>query len=405
MQTLIILAWRNIWRNKRRSIISIASVLFAVMFAIMADSFERGSYENMMKNLVNFSTGYIQIQDVLYEEEPSIDNILLYNEELTATLDKFQGDIDFTVPRLQGFALAAGSTKTRGAYILGIEPEKEKRLNDLESRITEGKFLTGKDEHVVIGEGLAKVMNLSVGDTLILVGQGFQGVNAAGMFPVKGIVKLSIPDMNNNTVYMSIETAQQFFGAEERISFLMVMPNKPSDTRSLTQKINEELDSEWYRALTWEELLVDMLKMMEVDRAGSRMIIYILYVVIAFGLLGTILTMTLERLNEFRMLISIGMKRWQLAITGLLESVFLSFIGVIAGMAITFPVTLYYFLNPIELTGEMVQMMDDYGFEAVMPASIAPEIFISEALTIFFIALLIGMYPVVKIYRLKLQRD
>ncbi len=104
MHTLIILAWRNIWRNKRRSFISIASVLFAVMMAIMADSFERGSYENMLNNLVKFSTGYIQIQDVLYEEEPSIDNILLYNDELTGALEKFEGDIDFTVPRLQGFA-------------------------------------------------------------------------------------------------------------------------------------------------------------------------------------------------------------------------------------------------------------------------------------------------------------
>ncbi len=405
MKTLIVLAWRNIWRNKRRSIISIASVLFAVMFAIMADSFERGSYENMLKNLVNFSTGYIQIQDVLYDEEPSIDNILLYDEELTIALDKFKGDIDFTVPRLQGFALAAGTTKTRAAYILGIDPEKEKRLNELETRIIQGSFLTESDKEAVIGEGLAKVMNLSIGDTLILVGQGFQGVNAAGMFPIKGIVKLSIPEMNNNTVYMSIQAAQQFFGAEDRISFLMVMPNKPSETHAIAAKINEELDSEWYRAIRWDELLVDMLKMMEVDRAGSRMIIYILYVVIAFGLLGTILTMTLERLKEFKMLISIGMKRWQLAIVGLLESLFLSFIGVIIGMAITFPIALYFFLNPIELTGEMVQMMDDYGFEAVMPASIAPEIFISEALTIFIIALLIGIYPVVKVYRLKLKRD
>jgi putative ABC transport system permease protein len=405
MKTLIVLAWRNIWRNKRRSVISIASVLFAVMFAIMADSFERGSYENMLKNLVNFSTGYIQIQDVLYEEEPSIDNILLYNEELDTALEKFKEEIDFTIPRLQGFALAAGATKTRGTFILGIDPDKEKKLNELETRITEGNFLKANDNEVVIGEGLARVMNLTVGDTLILVGQGFQGVNAAGMFPVRGIVKLSIPDMNNNTVYMSIEAAQEFFGADNRISFLMVMPNKPSATRSIAKKINEELDSEWYRALTWEELLVDMLKMMEIDRAGSRMIIYILYIVIAFGLLGTILTMTLERLGEFRMLISIGMKRWQLAIIGVLESIFLSFTGVIAGMAITFPIALYYYLHPIELTGDMVQMMDDYGFEAVMPASIAPEIFISEALTIFIIALLIGMYPLVKVYRLKLKKD
>ncbi len=248
-------------------------------------------------------------------------------------------------------------------------------------------------------------MNLSVGDTLILIGQGFQGVNASGMYPVKGIVKLSIPDLNNNAVYMSLEVAQQFFGAEERISFLIVMPNKPAATRTIARELNKELDSEWYRALTWEELLVDMLKMMEVDRAGSRMVIYILYVVIAFGLLGTILTMTIERLNEFRMLISIGLKRWQLAIIGMLESIFMGFIGVISGMAIAFPIALYFFLNPIELTGEMVQMMDDYGFEAVMPSSIAPEIFINEALTVFVIALLIGLYPVVKIFRIKLKRD
>lgn len=405
MHTLIILAWRNIWRNKRRSFISIASVLFAVMMAIMADSFERGSYENMLNNLVKFSTGYIQIQDVLYEEEPSIDNILLYNDELTGALEKFEGDIDFTVPRLQGFALAAGTSKTRAAFVLGIDPEKERRLNDLETRITAGDFLSGNESEVVIGEGLAKTMNLSVGDTLILIGQGFQGVNASGMYPVKGIVKLSIPDLNNNAVYMSLEVAQQFFGAEERISFLIVMPNKPAATRTIARELNKELDSEWYRALTWEELLVDMLKMMEVDRAGSRMVIYILYVVIAFGLLGTILTMTIERLNEFRMLISIGLKRWQLAIIGMLESIFMGFIGVISGMAIAFPIALYFFLNPIELTGEMVQMMDDYGFEAVMPSSIAPEIFINEALTVFVIALLIGLYPVVKIFRIKLKRD
>lgn len=404
MHTLIILAWRNIWRNKRRSFISIASVVFAVMFAIMAGAFEKGSYENMLKNLVNFSTGYIQIQDVLYHEEPSIDNILLYNDELTGALEKFEGDIDFTVPRLQGFALAAGTSKTRAAFVLGIDPEKERRLNDLESRIVAGEFLSGNESEVVIGEGVAKTMNLSVGDTLILIGQGFQGVNASGMYPVKGIVNLSIPDMNNNAVYMTLETAQHFFGAEERISFLIVMPYKPAATRTIATRLNDELDSEWYRALTWEELLVDMLNMMEVDRAGSRMVIYILYVVIAFGLLGTILTMTIERLNEFRMLISIGMKRWQLAIVALLESVFLSFIGVVVGTVITFPIAMYYFLNPIELTGNMSQIMADYGFEAVMPTSISPEIFYAEALTILYIALLIGLYPIVKIYRLKLQR-
>ena len=91
MKTFITLAWRNIWRNKRRSFINIASVLFAVLFAIAADSFERGSYELMIDNMVKFSTGYIQIQDVLYDDEPSIDNLMLYDDSLLKVLDEFSG--------------------------------------------------------------------------------------------------------------------------------------------------------------------------------------------------------------------------------------------------------------------------------------------------------------------------
>lgn len=405
MKTLLKLSWRNIWRNKRRSFISIASVLFAVFFASMADSFERGTYELSIKNMVELSTGYMQIQDVLYEEEPSIDNILLYDNKLRVVLNNFENVIDYTVPRIQNFVLAAGESKTRGALVMGIDPGKELQLNNLDERIIEGSFISEQDDAVVIAEGFARALNLKVGDTLVLIGQGFQGVNAAGLFPIKGIVKLSVPDMNNNSVYMPLETAQWFFNAPERISSLLIMPKKPEQTNKIAEKLNQELDSEWYIVLTWEQMLEDLLKMMQVDRAGSRLIAYILYIVIAFGLFGTIVTMMLERIKEFRMMISIGMKRMQLAIICMLESIFLSFIGVILGLSITFPIALYFNRNPIALAGELVDMMDDYGFEAVIPTSIAPDIFITESLTVFVISLLIGMYPVYKVYTLKMNRD
>jgi ABC-type antimicrobial peptide transport system permease subunit len=136
--------------------------------------------------------------------------------------------------------------------------------------------------------------------------------------------------------------------------------------------------------------------MMQLDTAGNKVIIMILYVVIGFGLFGTILTMMMERMREFAMMIAIGMKRRQLALVCLMESIFLSFIGVVAGMAITFPIVFYFNRNPIPLQGEMADMMADYGFSAVIPTSVAPTIFITQAIVIFFIALLIGLYPVVK---------
>lgn len=405
MKTLIKLAWRNIWRNKRRSYISIASVLFAVLFAISADSFERGSYENMIANMVKLSTGYIQIQDVLYEDEPSIDNIMIYDEEIEKILAEFSEQISLTVPRIQNFALLATDSKTRGAMIIGIDPESENKFNSLSDNVIDGEYLETADEGVLIAKGLSEILGLKVGDTIVALGQGFQGVNASGLYPVKGIVNLNVPDLNNNAVYMSLEAAQWFFAADDRISSLIIMPVNPKHTNRLAKQIGEKLDPEWYRALTWEQMLSDFLRMMEIDRAGSKMVIYILYIVIAFGLFGTILTMMLERIREFAMLIAIGMKKAQLALVCLMESIFLSFIGVFIGIFITFPIVYYFNVNPIRLTGEMAEVIEQYGFEPVMPTSIASDIFISQAVAIFIIAFLIGLYPVYKVFRLKVIQE
>ena len=257
----------------------------------------------------------------------------------------------------------------------------------------------------MLAEGLAGILGLDVGDTLIVIGQGFQGASAAGMYPVKGIVRLSIPEMNNNTVYMPLTTAQWFYAADDRISALIIMPENPRRTGRITSELNERLDSEWYAALPWQHMLQDVLRMMQMDRAGSQLIIFILYIVIGFGLFGTILTMMLERLREFSMLLALGMKRFQLAIICLLESIFMSFTGVIAGILITFPFIYYFNRNPIPLGGELATMMDDYGFEAVLPTSIEPSIFITQAVVIFIIALLIGSYPAYRAFKLKIVHN
>jgi putative ABC transport system permease protein len=402
MKMILTLAWRNIWRNKRRSIISMASVLFAVFFAVAADSFERGSYELMLENMVKFSTGYIQIQDVLFDEERSIDNSMHYDEALDETLAKFSSRIDFTVPRIENFALAATDHNTRGTMVLGVDPQMENRMNNLENNLVAGAYFEADDEAVMLAEGLAEILGLQVGDTLVLIGQGFQGMSAAGLFPVKGIVRLALPDMNNNFIYMPLAAAQWFYGTEDRISSLIIMPENPRHTLRLARQIQAELDPEWFNVLTWEHMLNDILRMMEVDRAGSKMIIYILYIVIGFGLLATILTMILERLREFGMLISLGMKRSRLAMMCFYETLMMSFMGALAGIAVSLPIVLYYNFNPIQLTGDIAEQIKNYGFEPVVPTSLNPDIFITQAITIFIMSVLVGLYPVYKVYRLQI---
>lgn len=402
MRIVFILAWRNLWRNKRRTLITVASVFFAVIMAITAQSFQKGSYELMIDNMVKYSTGYLQIQDVLFEDEPSMDNSMLYDAALKHSLKPFSSKIAYTVPRMQSFALAATNNTTRGVVVTGIDPESENRFNNLTGLITEGDFIHAEDNAVLVAQGLAGMLQVKTGDTLVLISQGYQGTMAAGKFPVKGIIKLRVPELNNRSVYMPLEAARAFYSADERLTSLIVMPVNPEYTEELAAEIESAVDKEWYKVLTWKVMLKDLLRLMEFDVAGNMVIIYILYIVIAFGIFGTVLTMMIERSKEFGMLISLGMKRKQLALICLLESLLMSFIGAVAGAASALPVVLWYHYNPIRLEGEMAEMILQYGFEPIMPFSLDPAIFMTQAWVVFGIAVIIGMYPVYKIFKLRI---
>jgi len=401
MKIILTLAWRNLWRNKRRTLITIASVFFAVALAINAQSFQKGSYEYMIDNMVKYSTGYLQVQDVLYEDEPSMDNSMLYDETLKQSLSSFNTEVAFMVPRLQSFALVATDETTRGVMVTGVDPESENKFNNLTGLVTEGSFLNPEDNAIVVARGLAGMLKIAIGDTLVLISQGYQGSMAAGKFPVKGIIRLRVPELNNNIVYMPLEAARLFFSAEERLTSLIIMPENPNDTEELAMAIGAGIDKEWYRVLTWKDMLKDLLRLMEFDVAGNMVIIYILYVVIAFGIFGTILTMMIERSKEFGMLISLGMKRKQLALVCLFESLLMSFTGAVAGAALALPVVAWYHTHPIRFEGEMADMLLQYGFEPILPFSSDPMIFVTQAWIVFVMAMLIGLYPVYKIFRLK----
>lgn len=400
MKLLIKLAWRNLWRNRKRSLITISSVLFAVLLAVLFDSMERGAYERMIDTMVRYSTGYIQIQDILYEEEPSIDNTLLFDENITALLEKHGNRIDYIVPRIQNFALAATDNQTRGAMVTGIDPLLEIRLNDLSDDMTEGSFLDPDDPDIIIAGGLAGILSVGVGDTLTLIGQGFQGSTAAGRYRIKGLVDLKIPQLNNNMIYMSLNAAQWFYMAEDRLTSLIVMPVNPKQSKKLASDLLAGIDREWYNVLPWQHMLKDLLALMQFDMAGSKVMMLILYMVIAFGLFGTILTMMIERQREFGMLISLGMKRTRLAIVCFLESIFISFTGVIAGIVVALPIVTWFHLHPVPMGGEMADAYLDYGFEPVMQFSADPHVFTNQAIIVLILSIIIGLYPIYRVIRL-----
>jgi len=395
------IAWLNIWRNKRRTLITTASVFFAVLLAIVIRSVTNGVYENMIDNIVSYSSGYLQIHQKGYWEEQSIDNSFEDSDELQEILRK-NPEVLHSMPRLDAYALASFANETKGVFLLGIDPEMEKEVNNLHEKIIEGHYLESKtDSAIVLGEGLAIQLKAKVNDTLVLLGQGYHASSAAAKFKVKGIVKLGSPELNNSIIYMPLHQAQYMYGADNRLTALSLMLNKTSDLNYLKSAIAKELDTSKFEIMTWKEMMPELDQFIEADSAGHYIIIGILYVIISFGLFGTLIMMAFERTREFGILIAIGMKKHILAGILLLESVLISLIGCFAGSVGGFLVVKWFTKYPVYFTGELKEIYENYGIEPVIYFSSSKNIFMVQTLIILTLTILLAFYPGLKVIRLK----
>jgi putative ABC transport system permease protein len=396
------LAWRNIWRNKRRTLITVSSIMFAVVCALFIESLEQGAHDQMVDNMTSFHTGHIQIQDYRYEDEPSLDNAFYYDESFRDDLYVASDQIENITPRIETFMLAGGIEQTRGAMVFGVDPAAEQRLNGLIDRLTQGEFFEPGSQRVVMGEGLARRLNLAVGDSLVLLGQGRFGMTASGLYEVSGLIHHPMRDFNNQVVYISIPDAQWLLSADDHITNLLITPMNRRDSGELSERISTSLDHDELRVITWEEMIPELIEALEFDRLQTKFMMGILYVVIGFGIFGTILTMTLERLREFGILLSVGMSRLRLSGVVFIETFFISILGILSGFGLGYLIILYFYFNPIELGGDMEELILEFGFEPILPMAIYPEIFVWQGLIIFIITTLICLYPTLKISTLKI---
>jgi len=403
MKTIFKIAWRNIWRNKRRTIITIASIMFALFFAIVMRGFQVGSYGNMKENAIESYSGYIQIHKKGYWDDKNINNVFEFDQQ---KINEFESDprINVVIPRLESFALASSGDATKGVAVMGILPEKEDKMTKIKTYLQKGDFLETNDTSVLVAEELAKFLKIDVNDTLVLFSSGYHGATAAGLYHVKGLLKLPIPEMNRRTVYLSITEAQNFFSTGNQFTALAFDMDNLDDVNNVEQDLISGIDQKEYEVMGWEVMNKELLQMIESDKAGGLIMIAILYMVIAFGILGTVLMMTNERVREFSMMISIGMQKRQLILVVIIELILLTILGVIAGFVISLPVMIYFYYNPIRFTGEVVEAMKDFNFEPILPMGIDLQIFINQAIVIIIISLIVMYYPILKILKLNVVK-
>ena len=395
------IAWRNIWRNQKRTLITTLSISGALFLIILMRSMQFGFYDNIINTIVQSYSGYVQIHANGYWDKQSVNNSMEVDKKLLNEINSIDG-INNIAKRLQTFSLVSKGEKSKGAIINGIEVEKEQLITDWDKKIVEGSSSFKKSDQLILSKGIAEYFNVEIGDTLVLFGQGYQGMMAAGKYVAEGIIDLANPKLNEMAIFMDIKSAQEYISSENIATHLIIDKEQYYDEEKIAKDIANTISND-YEVMIWKEILPELDQMITADNAGGLIMAFILYVVVCFGMFGTVLMMTEERMYEFGVLLSIGMGKIKLYLIILLETIMLSSIGVIIGILTTRPISHYFNKNPIHMDdfGEgLADALGEFGFDPIIPFSINWDIPISHAIFIFCISLLISIYPAIKILSL-----
>ena len=395
------IAWRNIYRNKKRSLITITSVFAALLLIILMRALQFGFYDKLIETVVESYAGYVEIHADGFWDNQSLDNSMQVDKQLLDDIQSVEG-VENIVQRLQTFSLISVGEKTKGGVINGINLSEEQKITDWNKKMVSGSFDLS-DNEIIIAKGIAEFFGISENDTLILYGQGYRGMMAAGKYPVKGVIDLKNPDLNKIGLFMTMETVRNYVSSDEISTHIIIGKEKYYDEGKIVEDLGLILSDD-YEVMTWKETLPEIEQTITADSAGGLIMAFILYVIVVFGMFGTVLMMTEERKYEFGVLISVGMSRIRLFGIILVETIILSMVGVVLAVMVTYPISIYYNINPIDmaiLMGDGAnQMIEEMGFSPMIPMSISWDIPLSHSLVIFIFSLLISIYPAIKISKL-----
>jgi putative ABC transport system permease protein len=395
------LAWRNVWRNPRRTGLTVAATVFAVVLVVFFVAMAAGIHEKMIEDMVRVHSGHVTLAGAGWMESQTLDHPLVIAPAVRRALDRTPGVLAWA-PRVLGYGLISKQTEAHGVALLGVDPAREPEVTTLAERLRQGVFVSAERPHgVVLGETLARHLEARLGDEVLLYSQAYTLETAADLFRVVGIAKLPDPELDRGLVILSLADAQAFFAYGDRVSEVAVLDREGADAGRVAARLRAELAGSGtpIEIQTWRQRMPELVQFIFLDDAGMYMLLVILIVVVAFGILNTILMSVLERTRELGVLLALGLRPAAVFRLVYLESTFLACIGLVLGLGIGIPLVLWFQAHPVHLGREMAGAMEIFGIEPVMRWKLKPLNPIGSTITVLGVALLAALYPASKASR------
>ena len=398
---LLKLAWRNILRNKRRSFLTLAAIVFATFAALALRGIQQGTFALNIKTAVEIFSGYLQVQEKGYLDNPSLNSSFVLNNKIISGLENTKG-IEAYSPRIYGGGLISYKDESRGINILGIEPSSEKNVTVFIKNLNHGKFFkSDSSNNIVLGEKLMNNLNAHIGDEVILLAQGYDGTLGNQKFRISGTVKLGVQEMESAIVFMGIKTAQALLAMGNRVNVVAIKADNIDRLNYLGRSLAQKIDDNNLSVLTWDKINPSMANMLQFSNVRGIIFSALLIVIVAFGILNTVLMSVTERFREFGVILAIGMPHKKLMYIIYMETFLLTMLGLAIGNFAGYALNTYFITHPIIFRGELQQLYSSYHFLPEAVSSVKISIFTNVSLSVLVISLLSCLYPAFKAYKLE----
>lgn len=400
MSKITKLAWRNIWRNRRRSLITMAAIVFALLVTIVTRSMQYGTYDATESHAVQLYTGEMQVLRSGFHSKQTLTYSFAGDaHNWQAILKSHPGLLAYS-RRITGFGLLGSNTTSAGATIVGVEIEREPEVSRFTTRLDEGQPLRPEDSHLVLlGNSLAKNLKASVGDTIVVLTQGYRNEMGADSYVVKGIFQSGNPDLDRLTMVMSLDDAQELFSMQGRITQVVFRTRDFRQAKKYALTLSRGLNDE-FEVLPWQELLPELLQIIAWDNVSGGILLLFLLLVVGFEIMNTTMMSIMERTREFGILQSIGLKPRQIKGLIVLETVLKISTALCVGLAIALVLIAIFKNHPIDLGGDYKKVAEAFGFEAKIYLSDRIRVFAEPLVSISIISSLALLYPLRMVSRL-----
>ena len=400
MNLVFRLAWRNLWRQPRRTWLTTGAMIFSNMLLVFMISLQFGMYGLMIDNTLQAFTGHLQIQAPDYIDDQkmrqTVADIVPLAESLRAEFPS-----ENIAARATAFALISSEERSYGIAVFGVEPEFEVGVSTIPGLVSEGRFLGANDAaEIIIGAALARNLRVGLGDELTLLGSGRDGSFAAAVVDIVGIFDSGLADIDRSITEIPLGLFQDVFYMNGSGHHIVINAGGIDGVAELQSRVGSLLPvGQDLVVHDWDALQPGLKQAIKADMSSAFFMYGILVILVAFSVLNTQLMSVLERTHEFGIVMSLGLTPGRLGRLVLLETTIMGVMGLILGAVLGGLFTLWFNVNGFAYPG-----MDEMAAKFNLPARFFPEV---SALTmligpvvVFIFTILAAVYPALRLHKL-----